>query len=132
MPFVDASFFVALMDARDLWHEAARRAAPRLMRKSPWRTHTLALGEVIAVIGSRAGGRAARDAYDAIRDTTDVWAPTVAELDAAMPLVVRFDGSLSLSDALFVHAMEGEPHATILSFDDDFDKAGVRRLPSPT
>jgi len=130
LPFVDASFLVALLDERDQWHEAAKRTAPRLMRKQPWRTHALALGEVIAVIGSRAGGRAARDAYDTIRDTMDIWVPTLADLDAAMPHVVRFDGALSLSDALFVQSGAGEDDAAILSFDSDFDKAGLRRLPS--
>jgi predicted nucleic acid-binding protein len=129
LPFVDASYIVALMDRRDRWHEAARRAHPRLVRVQPWRTHTMALCEVVAVIGSRAGGRAAREAYDAVRDTMDVWAPAVADLDAAMAHVVRFDGALTLSDALFVQAMAGEQDAAILSFDDDFDKAGVRRLP---
>jgi predicted nucleic acid-binding protein len=130
VPFVDASFLVALLDARDQWHKAAKRAAPRLMRKRPWRTHGLALGEVVAVIGARAGGRAARDAYDCIRDTMDVWIPALADLDAAMRHVARFDGALSLSDALFVQAMAQEGDAAILSFDSDFDKAGLRRLPS--
>jgi predicted nucleic acid-binding protein len=129
LPFVDGSFLVALLDERDHWHEAAKRTAPQFMRKRPWRTHALALGEVIAVIGSRAGGRAARDAYDSIRDTVDIWIPTLAELDAAMPHVVRFDGALSLSDALFVESMAGDHTASILSFDSDFDKAGLRRLP---
>jgi predicted nucleic acid-binding protein len=128
--FVDASFLVATLDERDQWHEAAKRAAPRLMRLRPWRTHALALGEVIAVIGSRAGGRAARDAYDSIRDTVDVWVPTLADLDAAMPHVVRFGGALSLSDALFVQSMANDQDASILSFDSDFDKAGLRRLPT--
>lgn len=131
MPYVDASFLVALLEENDQWHDAAKRAAPRLMRLRPWRTHVLALGEVIAVIGSRAGGKSARDAYDGIRDTVEVWAPAVAELDAAMPIVVRFDGSLSLSDALFVNAARDEADAAILSFDADFDKTGLRRLPSP-
>jgi predicted nucleic acid-binding protein len=129
LPFVDASFLVALLDERDQWHRAAKRAAPRLLRRRPWITHALALGEVIAIIGSRAGGRAARDAYDTIRDTMDIWIPTLADLDAAMPHVVRFDGALSLSDALFVQSMAGSDGDAILSFDSDFDKAGLRRLP---
>lgn len=120
---------MALLDERDQWHEAAKRTAPRHMRQRPWRTHTLALGEVIAVIGSRAGGRAARDAYDAIRDTMDIWVPSLADLDSAMPHVLRFDGALSLSDALFVQSIAGEGGAAILSFDSDFDKAGLQRIP---
>lgn len=129
MPFVDASFLVALLDRSDQWHEAAKRTASKLKRQRPWSTHALALGEVIAVIGSRAGGRAARDAYDVIRDTMEIAVPTLADLDASMPYVVRFDGALSLSDALFVRSMAQQDDASILSFDSDFDKAKVRRLP---
>jgi predicted nucleic acid-binding protein len=130
LPYVDSSFLVALLDTRDRWHPVARRAAPPLLKQRPWRTHTLAMGEVLAVIGSRSGGHAARDAYDAVRDTVDTWAPSLADLDAAMPYVVRFNGALSLSDALFISRMEREEDPTILSFDRDFDKAGLRRLPS--
>lgn len=128
--FLDASFLVALMDDRDQWHEKARNAAPRLMRHRPWRTHALVLGEVIAVIGSRAGGRSARDAYESMRDTLEIDLPSWEDLDAAMPLVVQFDGALSLSNALLVREAHQENDAAIVSFDSDFDKAGVRRLPA--
>jgi predicted nucleic acid-binding protein len=46
-----------------------------------------------------------------------------------MPHVVRFDGALSLCDALFVQPMARQDGSAILSFDSDFDKAGLRRLP---
>lgn len=131
MPFADASFLVALMDQGDQWHPRAQNAAPSLMRAVPWRTHALALGEVVAVIGSRRGGKAARMAYEMVRDTTELTMPTLSDLDEAMAHVVRHDGALSLSDALFVHYAARHDDATILSFDADFDKTGLRRLPSP-
>ncbi len=131
MPFADASFLVALMDEADQWHRRAQQAAPSLMRTVPWRTHALALGEVVAVVGSRRGGKAARTAYEMVRDTTELTMPTVSDLDEAMVHVVRADGALSLSDALFVHYAARHEDATILSFDSDFDQTRLMRLPAP-
>ncbi|MGQ0535626.1 MAG: type II toxin-antitoxin system VapC family toxin [Methanobacteriota archaeon] len=129
MLFVDASFLVALMDEEDQWHEAARQAAPALAKQAPWKTHALALGEVVAVLGSRRGGKVARQAYEMVRDTGVVALPTLDDLDASMVHVVRHDGRLSLSDGLFIHYASPERHAAILSFDGDFDSAGLNRLP---
>jgi predicted nucleic acid-binding protein len=126
---VDASFLIALLDPADPWHPAARKAAPAAMKLKPWRTHALALGEVVAVLGSRRGGKAARAAYESIRDTNEILMPAAGDLDAAMRHVLHHDGRLSLSDALFVHYARRHGDETILSFDADFDKAGLRRLP---
>ncbi|MHB8585054.1 MAG: PIN domain-containing protein [Thermoplasmatota archaeon] len=128
----DSSFLVALLHDRDQWHAAARTSGAAALKKTPWRTHTLALGEVVAVLGPRVGGKAVRDAYEALRDTMDVWEPTVADMDAAMPDVVRHDGKLSLSDALFVLDGRRRGENEILSFDSGFDATALRRLPSKT
>lgn len=130
MLLADASFLVALLDPADQWRMKAALAAPQYAKRAPWRTHNLALGEVVAVIGSRRGGKDARRAYEMVRDTLDVVVPSLQEMDEAMAIVVQSDGALSLSDALLVlWAREGGAKAAILSFDSGFDTAGVKRLP---
>lgn len=125
----DSSFLVALLHERDQWHAAARASAASFLVKAPWRTHTLAIGEVVAVLGLRVGGKGVRDAYEALRDTMDMWEPTVADMDAAMLDVMRHDGMLSLSDALFVLDGRRRGDHDILSFDRGFDATTLRRLP---
>lgn len=129
MPFADASFLVALLDEEDQWHARARAAAPALMKLRPWRTHALALGEVVAIVGSRRGGKPARSAYEMIRDTMEVRTPTLADLDDAMVHVLRHDGDLSLSDALFLAYAARDDEGAILTFDAGFDRTGLTRLP---
>lgn len=130
MVFVDASFLVALLHERDQHHVEAKAFAPSVARQAPWRTHALALGEVVAVLGPRTGGKKARDAYEGIRDTMDVRVPTLQDLDDAMVHVLRHDGKLSLSDGLFVLYARRDGDRKILSFDADFDKAGLDRFPA--
>lgn len=129
---VDASFLIAMADRRDQWHEAAERASPALLKNRPWVTHALALGEAVAIVGGRCGGKEAKALYDVVRDTMQIVTPTLDDMDASMPHVLRHDGALSLSDALFLHYMGDGKHGkkpVILSFDSDFDKAGVKRMP---
>ncbi len=129
MPLVDASFLVGLLDADDPWHDRAREHAATLLERRPWRIHALALAEVVAIIGSRYGGTEAREAYWMVEDTMELHLPDHHDLDDAMDLVVHYDGSLSLSDTLTLHLMREHGDQVVLSFDSDFDKAGVERLP---
>lgn len=124
--FLDASYLVALGHSRDQWHDAAVVISRRLARTRDIQIHVLALGETIALVGRLLGGRAARVMYDAVLDQAALRIPTAEELDAAMQLVVKHDGKLSLSDALFVHYMKAGD--AIASFDADFDRAGVKRI----
>lgn len=126
--FIDASFMIALADARDPWHKAVQALKPEVEARRPFHVHALAVAEVIANIGSRMGGTAARQAYEAMRDDMVLHLPTDADLDESMETVVRFDGGLSLSDAYALLVMEQEQLDAIVSFDDDFDKAGVERI----
>lgn len=130
MAFADASFLIALLDPADQWNAQAKKGSSAAARLKPWRTHALALGEVVAVLGPRRGGKAARAAYESIRDTCDLLMPTAQDLDGAMAHVVHHDGGLSLSDALFVHYARRNGDKRILSFDAGFDKAGLDRFPA--
>lgn len=129
--FADTTFFVALMDEDDRWHEAAKALLRFAEKRTPLHVHALAVGEVVAVVGSHQGGKAAREAYTMLKDTTHVHVPTVEDLDAAMEHVLRYDGTLSLSDALYLHLMAREGARQIISFDRDFDGKGVERVTAP-
>lgn len=126
--FVDSSFLIALADPRDPWHEAARALHDDIERRRPLHIHALAVAEVVAAVGSRRGGKVAHQAYEAMRDDMTLHIPAESDLDLAMDLVVRYDGGLSLSDAYAVLLIQREEWDGVVSFDDDFDKAGLRRL----
>lgn len=127
MLFLDASYIIALADPQDPWHDAAKGLVD-LVESRQAHTHALALAEAIAAVGSRLGGRVAREIYEAVHDDTRLHLPSQDDLDRSMVLVVRYDGTLSLSDAYALLVVEREGLDGIVSFDDDFDKAGVRRL----
>lgn len=129
MPLVDATYLIALLDATDQWHPRALQAFPMLRKRQPWRVHALVLAETLTLIGARHGGKAARRAYDMVADATERLLPDAAALEGGMEAHVRFDGTLSFSDALTVHYAEALEDREILSFDADFDRKGVHRLP---
>ena len=129
--FADPTFFVALMDEDDRWHDEAKALLGFAEKRMPLHVHALAMGEVIAILGSHHGGKAARNAYAMLKDTTFIHAPAVEDLDEAMDHVLRYDGTLSLSDALYLHLMAREDAKHIISFDEDFDGKGVERVMAP-
>ena len=126
---VDASWLIALANQRDQWHAQAKALVPYLAARRPFHIHALAVGEVIAAVGSAGGGKAAMQAYHTIRDNAVVHCPDREGMDAAMQVVLKHDGTVSLSDALFVVLMGKDDE--IVSFDADFDKAGVKRVGAP-
>lgn len=129
--FVDASYFIALLDPDDQWHEAAKALLPYLERNGPLVTHLLALGEVIAVVGSARGGKAAREASEILSDATEIRYPSPRDVERAMDLVVRYDGTVSLSDGLLLGYASLDPRRRVVSFDAGFDQKGFERVARP-
>lgn len=128
--FADASFFVAVANPKDRWHRDAAALARQLTGHAPLRTHALAVGEVVALVGAARGGKVAQRAFVGIRDTCSIHLPSLEDLDGSMEWVLRSDGALSLSDSLFLRLMS-PGRDEILSFDADFDGKGVRRIHQP-
>lgn len=126
--FLDASYCIALADPNDPWNEAAKALRDEVDAGRPLHTHALAVAEVVAAIGPRRGGKGAQQAYESLVDDVVVHFPEPGDFDRSMVTVRRFDGQLSLSDAYALLVVEREGLDGIVSFDDDFDKAGVRRL----
>lgn len=126
--FVDASFYIALARPADPWHRAAVALLDTLDQRGPLHTTALVLAEVIAMVGAHEGGKAAQVTYDGIQEAGVVHYPGPLDLDTSMRIVLRFDGRLSLCDALTLHLMQREGASDLLSFDKDFDGKGINRL----
>jgi predicted nucleic acid-binding protein len=129
--FADTSFYIALARPQDAWHRAARQLLDVAEQRDPLHTTALVVAEVVAMVGPFEGGKAAMAVYDALNREGVVHFPRPNDYDAAMRIVLRFDGKLSLCDALTLHTMELYGATDLLSFDKDFDGKGVNRLASP-
>ncbi len=117
--FVDSSFWVGLVDSRDQWHPRARE----LQRVVPVGASVLDLtiAESVTIVGSRRGGKAARDLFQFFCDSCRIVFLDRDLLDESMDLHLARDGRLSLTDCATVQAMLRDRDRTILSFDSDFD-----------
>ncbi len=116
---VDATHFISLVNKGDRHHRAAKRSQERLGGKHKLYTTLLVLGEVSAVLGPSLGGKLTKRILDGIRADVSVLHPGAAELDDAMGFFLKYDGKLSLSDALLlVYAQQMQ--ASILSYDAGF------------
>jgi predicted nucleic acid-binding protein len=125
--FVDSSYWVGLADSKDQWHPRARELV-REIRPDP-RVLDLTVSEAITIVGSRQGGKKARDLYQVFLDSCDVIFLDRDLLDSAMELHLAHDGRLSLADCATIRAMARTGDRSIVSFDSDFDTVrGINRI----
>lgn len=122
--WADASYLIALLDPKDARHKDALRLREE-HRSRRLHIHALAIAEVVTLLQRRVSVEVAMTAFFAMKDDMAMHHTTDDGLDAAMDLVERYEGQLSLSDSLFVHLMQRKD--AILSFDRDFD-GKVQRL----
>lgn len=128
MILVDSSVFIALADARDQWHGAAKALIPSIEHDDIV-VSDLIIAEVVTEIGRRAGGKEGMKLYHYFTDNCAVVYGDESMIQSAMKIFLRYDGSLSLSDALSVQIMETTHTRKILSFNSDFDKIkGIERI----
>jgi predicted nucleic acid-binding protein len=125
--FVDSSYWVGLVDAKDQWHKPALALQPRV--RGELRVLDLTVSEAVTIIGSRKGGKPARELYQFFCDSCHIIYLDDELLDSAMARHVAHDGRLSVPDCAMVEAMVREGETTIVSFDSDFDEIrGLVRL----
>jgi len=128
MILVDSSVFIGLADNRDQWHAAAKKIIPHIS-KSTRVISGLILAEAVTAIGRRGGGKAAERLYHYLIDSCEIVIMDEKILQEAMQVFVKYDGTLSVSDAVSVHIMELKNIRKIASFDSDFDKVdGIVRI----
>ena len=131
MILVDSSFFIALVDQKDQWHAAAKSLLP-IMAGETVLIFDLIVAESITIIGRRSGGKAGEQLYHYFMDNCDLVDTDEKMLIGAMQVFLRFDGILSVSDAVSVFIMKKRSIDRICSFDSDFDKVeGIVRVHKP-
>lgn len=127
MIFVDSSYFIAIADKKDQWHEKAKELSKRA--QNGVLVTDLILSESVTAVGARGGGKAGVTLYEYISDNCEVVFMTKDMLEKAMDIFLKYDGTLSLTDAASILVMDLENVKIILSFDSDFDKIkGITRI----
>ena len=125
--FVDSSFWVALADRKDPWHDRAVALRSEI-RGNPV-VPDLAASESLTVVGSRLGGKAARELYGHFLDSCTLRFLDKELLDEAMQLHLAHDGRLSVPDCATVEGMIRAGERVIVSFDRDLDAVrALRRI----
>lgn len=125
--FVDSSYWVAITDRRDQWHERAKVIATRVGRRPT--LLDLAASEALTIVGSRLGGRPANELFEYFLDSCRVLHMSDELFESAMSRHLSFDGALSVTDCATIEAMVRASDREILSFDSDFDRVkGLTRI----
>ncbi len=125
--FVDSSFWVAITDRRDQWHERAKAVAARVGRRPT--ILDLAASEALTIVGSRLGGKAAHELFEYFLDSCRILHMSDELFESAMGRHLSFDGALSVTDCALVEAMVRIGDRQVLSFDSDFDRVkGLTRI----
>lgn len=131
MILVDSSFFIAVADRNDQWHAAGKALFPILADETIL-ISDLIVAESVTIIGRRSGGKAGEQLYHYFMDNCDLVVTDEKMLKGGMQVFLRFDGTLSVSDAVSVFIMKKRSIDRICSFDSDFDKvAGIVRIHKP-
>jgi predicted nucleic acid-binding protein len=128
MIYIDASFLIAIFLENDQWHERALILKKGILNEkailSPF-----VLPEVINLVGKLSGGKVAYNCYKFIRHNFIINRDTLGLYDEAIDIHLKYDGTLSLVDAINLKIMEDLSIKKIYSFDSDFDKIeGITRV----
>lgn len=123
----DSSYFVALADVKDRWHEDALRVRGSVPQE--FFLSDFVVAEAVTIIGSRRGGKPARTMYEYFMDSCEVDFADGDLLRDGMIHHFRYDGRLSVADCVSLAIMDRRRARDIVSFDSDFDRVrGIRRV----
>jgi predicted nucleic acid-binding protein len=120
MIFIDANFIIAIASNIDQWHEKAVKLLPKA-KKEKRVTSELIVSEVITLIGSLHGGKAAKNIYNYIKDNHLIYKDD-GLFDEIIIDFLKYDGTLSFADSSAITIMRKLEIHEIFSFDSDFDK----------
>lgn len=120
MIFADSSYFIALAREKDRWHKDALKLAEKI--NNPLLVSDLVISESITMVGSLEGGKAGKLLYEYFIDNCKIEFIDNEMLAKGMETFLKYDGSISLADAVSVEIMKENMIKKIISFDGDFDK----------
>ena len=120
MIFADSSYFIALAREKDRWHHDALRVAGK--NKDSFLVSDLIISESITLVGSLEGGKAGKLLYEYFIDNCKIEFMDNDMLARGMETFLKYDGSISLADAVSVEIMKENRIRKIISFDSDFEK----------
>ncbi len=132
--FVDSSAFIARFLDDDQYHEQAMAETARLVKSGRYFvTSNYVFDEVITRVQARADHGRARSAGDRLRTDPRLMRVLIDEAmeDEAWRLHAKLsDQPLSFTDVTSVAVMRSRSIREIFSFDSDFDRVGLVRLPA--
>src|SRR5574341_559444 len=120
MIFADSSYFIALAREKDRWHNDALKVAEK--NKDSFLISDLIINESITLVGSLEGGKAGKLLYEYFMDNCEIEFMDRDMLSRGLEVFLKYDGSISLADAVSVEIMKEHGVKKIISFDGDFDK----------
>ncbi|MDI6644325.1 MAG: PIN domain-containing protein [Methanobacteriaceae archaeon] len=128
MIFIDSSFFIAVINRKDQWHEKAGEILP-IIENEEKITSDLTLSESVTLVGNLFGGKTGLKLFNYILDNYEVRYVDKDLTFDAMDIFLKYDGTLSFADSVSVKVMKDLKLERIVSFDSDFDKVeGIIRI----
>ena len=121
MIFIDTSFFIAIANRKDQWHEKAKKLL-NIVKKEDILISDLILSETVTGIGYLKGGKEGKLIYDYMKDNCKIEFSSEELYGQTVITFLKYDGKLSFADALSVEVMRKYAILKIISFDRDFDK----------
>ena len=127
MIFVDSSYFIAVAHEKDRWHRRAVELVGELSDEKL--VSELVVEESVTAVGAIGGGKAGVNLYEYIVGNCEIVFTDRELLENAIQVYLKYDGTLSVADAVSVEVMRKHGIKKIVSFDADFDKVtGVSRI----
>jgi predicted nucleic acid-binding protein len=119
--FLDSSYYIAIVDKRDQWHQKALELSKYFGNKDIV-VSSFIISEVLTEIGNRSGGKVACNLYKYFEDSCRVVHIDKDLFTESVDVFLKYDGTLSLADASSIVIMNNMKISEIVSFDSDFDK----------
>lgn len=116
---IDSNFFIALINRKDQWHDKSKRIIDKIEHQEKMVTDGV-ITEAITLTGSLLGGKIASTLYNNIKDNYKIHT-TYHLYDKGMITHLKYDGKLSLVDALLLETMKELKINKIVTFNKDFD-----------
>ena len=118
--FVDSSYLIGLANDNDQHHKRAIELA-ETVEKNKLMITTLHLSETITGIGSISGGKVSNEILEYILDNYIIVDGNLKLCIDSRDTYLKYDGTLSLADAVAITVMKKNNIYEIVSFDRDFD-----------